>query len=126
MTESIEMPLWSLIVILLCFLALGLFILLTVQRYLGALHELSFRRRIVPLSKKAKSAAYDKFWKGGPPGVLRRVLQVDSYPGEYPGDPEAHHDLPTSVADCIAAIEEAAEAAAQVAQEELELREGRR
>lgn len=126
MTESIEMPLWSLIVVLLCFLVLGLYILLTIQRYLGVLHELSFRRQIVPLSKKAKSAAYEKFWRGGPPGVLRSVRQVDSYPGECPGDPEAHPELPTSTADCIAAVEEAAEAAAQVAQEELELREGRR
>lgn len=48
----------------------------------------------------------------GPPGIVRRVQNVDSYPGERvapddPPDPEAHRPLPTSGRDERQAIAEA-------------------
>ena len=47
----------------------------------------------------------------GPPGVVRRVEQIDSYPGEYPGDPQAYNRLPTTINDEKAALRDALEAA---------------
>lgn len=76
---------------------------------------------VVDQRSKAFEAAHRAFWQGGPPGVLRRLQNVDSYPGERvapddPPDPEAHQLLPTSVkderqalADAIAAYLDAVE-----------------
>jgi hypothetical protein len=57
----------------------------------------------------ALEAAYKAFTKG-PPGVVRHVEQRDSYPGEYPGDPEAYVRLPTTRKDALRAIEDAVRA----------------
>lgn len=46
----------------------------------------------------------------GPPGVLREVRQVDSYPGEYRGDPEAYTEIPTSTRDELLAMRDVLEA----------------
>ncbi len=64
---------------------------------------------------KAFEAAHRAFWQGGPPGVLRRLQNVDSYPGERttpdgPPDPEAYQLLPTSVKDERQALADAIEA----------------
>jgi hypothetical protein len=70
---------------------------------------------------KEFEAAHRAFWQGGPPGVLRRLQNVDSYPGERvapddPPDPQAYQPLPTSMkderqalADAIGAYLEAAD-----------------
>ena len=46
----------------------------------------------------------------GPPGVVRRVEQCDSYPGEYPGDPEAFVRLKTTRKDELTAMRDVLEA----------------
>lgn len=61
-------------------------------------------------SDRAFEAAMRAFYTG-PPGVVRRMQHVDSYPGERvapddPPDPEAYKDLPTSVRDERQAIAE--------------------
>lgn len=45
----------------------------------------------------------------GEPGVLRSVARVDSYPGEYPGDPEAYASIPTTADDERRAVAEVIE-----------------
>lgn len=54
--------------------------------------------------------ALDRLWKGEP-GVLRQIVHIDSYPGEYEGDPEAYTKLPTTFNDMKQAAREMLEAA---------------
>lgn len=58
------------------------------------------------LNAAALEAAYKAFWEG-PPGVVRRVQNIDSYPGEYRGDPEAYTPIRTTMLDERRAIEDA-------------------
>lgn len=63
-----------------------------------------------PVSDEMVERAWRAF-QIGPPGVLRRVQHIDSYPGEYPGDPEAYTTIATSTKDQLQALREAIEAA---------------
>lgn len=65
---------------------------------------------MVALDPIALGAARKAFAKG-PPGVVRRVQHVDSYPGERvapddPPDPAAYQPLPTTIAEENRAIED--------------------
>lgn len=58
----------------------------------------------VDQTSKEFNEACRAFWQGGPPGVLRRLQNVDSYPGarlsvDDPSDPEAYRLLSTTVQD---------------------------
>lgn len=59
-------------------------------------------------------AALDAF-RIARPGVIRRVQQIDSYPGEHPDDPDAYNLLPCTFNDEKAALRDAIEAALSVA-----------
>lgn len=52
-----------------------------------------------------------KAFRLGPPGVVRKVQQIDSYPGEHFGDPDAYNVVPTTVADELQAIRDVIAAA---------------
>jgi hypothetical protein len=63
----------------------------------------------ITLDPAATEAALKAFHVG-PPGVVRRLAQNDSYPGEHRDDPEAYVKLPTTRNDELRAIRDVIQA----------------
>lgn len=115
MTYAVVVETWQFVLCALGIMCLfaGVVVALASMNRASRLMERSAR----PISEKSLEAAWQAFTHG-PPGVVRRMQNIDSYPGEYEGDPEAHNELKTTIADERQALREAVEAAIENVEKE--------